>query len=198
MFQYASKGTSVVLYRSKALRRFQYFTFPQWPGGLYVTPSVPGSRPGALIAACWASLIRMGEEGYLRVTKEIVETKKQMLEGIKLIPGLYVLGDPKAMIIAFDSKDFNIYSVADHMAKNGWSLNSLQHPRCVHICVTKCHIGNANLFLADLEKAVNHVKADPEAAAKEGNAPVYGMASSMPAGPVDEILCTYTDIILKV
>ena len=47
-YGYAAKGTSVVLYRSPELRRFQYFGYPDWSGGLYVTPTIAGSRPGAL------------------------------------------------------------------------------------------------------------------------------------------------------
>ncbi len=75
------------MYRNKELRRYQYFTFPQWPGGLYVTPSVPGSRPGALIAACWASLMRMGKKGYMKETDDIFKTRQLMEDGVKLIPG---------------------------------------------------------------------------------------------------------------
>ena len=63
-YGYASKGTSVVLYRNKDLRRAQYFCYPEWTGGLYVTPTIAGSRPGALSAACWASMMAMGEDGF--------------------------------------------------------------------------------------------------------------------------------------
>ena len=50
-FGYAAKGTSVVLYRGTALRSHQYFTATEWPGGLYFSPTLAGSRPGALSAA---------------------------------------------------------------------------------------------------------------------------------------------------
>ena len=39
------------------------------------------------------------------------------------------------------SKPLNVYTVADHMAKKGWSLNPLQNPPCVHICCTLRHVG---------------------------------------------------------
>ena len=67
-YGYAAKGTSVVLYRSLALRRYQYYTTANWPGGLYFSPTFAGSRPGALSAACWASLVAMGKQGYLEAT----------------------------------------------------------------------------------------------------------------------------------
>ena len=56
-FGYAAKGTSVVLYRGDDLRHHQYFTFTDWPGGLYATPTFAGSRPGGLSAACWAAMV---------------------------------------------------------------------------------------------------------------------------------------------
>jgi hypothetical protein len=45
-----SQGSSVVLYASKELHHMQYSLFPDWPGGVYGTPTMAGSRPGALIA----------------------------------------------------------------------------------------------------------------------------------------------------
>lgn len=38
------------------------------------------------------------------------------------------------------------------MSHRGWSLNALQHPPCLHLCVTMCHVGEgkAGQFLADL------------------------------------------------
>ena len=47
-YGYAAKGTSVLLYRNEELRRYQYFTATEWPGGLYLSPTFAGSRPGAL------------------------------------------------------------------------------------------------------------------------------------------------------
>ncbi len=50
-YGYAAKGTSVVMYRGKELRHFQFYTVTDWPGGLYFSPTFAGSRPGALSAA---------------------------------------------------------------------------------------------------------------------------------------------------
>lgn len=196
-YGYAAKGTSVVLYKSKELRRFQYFAYPDWTGGLYVTPSLAGSRPGALSAAAWASMMRLGYEGFLKNTEQILETAEEIKEGIKKIDGLFVLGDPLVMVICFGGNGVNVLKVSDAMAKKGWSLNALQHPVSVHLCVTVRHIGKAKKFLAELAEAVAVVKSDPSGA-HEGGSAIYGMASSMPAGPVDDILRIYTDVTLKV
>ena len=58
-YGFAPKGTSVIMYSSKALRHMQYFIAPDWTGGVYATPSVCGSRAGSLIAATWATLANM-------------------------------------------------------------------------------------------------------------------------------------------
>ena len=42
-FGMAHKGTSVVLYRSKAIRRHQYTRITDWSGGLYISPGVNAS-----------------------------------------------------------------------------------------------------------------------------------------------------------
>ncbi len=45
-YGYAAKGTSVVLYRNKQLRECMYWTYADWTGGLYCTPTMAGSRAG--------------------------------------------------------------------------------------------------------------------------------------------------------
>ena len=37
-----------------------------------------GSRPGAIIAACWATMVYMGESGYVDTTRKIVSTTRYM------------------------------------------------------------------------------------------------------------------------
>ncbi|KAG2805685.1 hypothetical protein JG687_00014377 [Phytophthora cactorum] len=197
-YGYGSKGTSVVLYKNPEIRRFQYFSYADWTGGLYATPTLAGSRPGALSAAAWASMVRLGREGYLEKTKGILETVDEIKAGIQRIDGIYLLGDPKAMVVSFaGDKGVNALKVSDAMAKHGWSLSPLQHPTSVHLCVTVRHIGKAKKFLSALEEAVKEVKQDPNPS-PEGGSAIYGMASSLPAGPVDDLLRIYTDITLKV
>jgi sphinganine-1-phosphate aldolase len=44
------------------------------------------------------------------------------------IEGLYVLGNPEMTVVAFASKEVNIYKVNEAMAEKGWSLNALHKP----------------------------------------------------------------------
>ena len=196
-YGYAAKGTSVVLYRGHDLLHYQYYTASDWPGGLYFSPTFAGSRPGALIAAGWAALTSIGANGYMEATRKILETAGKIKEGIRKIPELHVLGDP-LFVVAFASDTLDIYKVLDYMSRKKWSLNGLHKPSCVHICVTLRHTqpGVAERFLADLQEAVNFVKAHPEE--KGTMAPVYGMAATLPLrGLVSEMLKKYLDLIYK-
>jgi glutamate/tyrosine decarboxylase-like PLP-dependent enzyme len=197
-YGYAAKGTSVILYRNRELRHFQYFRTTDWPGGLYFSPTFAGSRPGALVAACWAAMLSIGEKGYLQATEKILETASKIKKGINSIEELNLLGDP-LFVIAFNSKTLDIYRVLDYMSGKGWSLNALHKPPALHLCVTLRHTssGVAERFIDDLKAAVQHVKDNPEE--KGGMAPVYGMASTIPdRSMVAELLDMLMDMLYRV
>lgn len=49
---YAPKGASVILHRTKELRKYQTFTFDGWLGGFYASPNMQGTG----LACQWRSL----------------------------------------------------------------------------------------------------------------------------------------------
>jgi len=196
-YGYAAKGSSVVLYRGRDLRHFQYYTVTDWPGGLYLSPTFAGSRPGALAATCWAAMVSIGEDGYTEAARQILATGARIRDGIAAIPGLSVLGDP-LWVTAFAADSLDIYQVMENMGHRGWSLNGLQRPAAVHIAVTLRHTrpGVADRFLADLATAVDETRANP--GVSTGMAPVYGMAGSLPADVVHQLLAGYLDLLFEV
>lgn len=196
-YGYGAKGTSVILYRSRELLHYQYFTAADWPGGLYFSPTIAGSRPGALSAAAWAAMLSLGEEGYLDATRRILEAAGRLKEGIRRIPGLKILGDP-LWVIAVAADDLNIYQVMEEMAGRGWRLNGLHRPPAFHIAVTLRHTapGVVDRFLADLQAAAEHVRANPSR--QTGMAPIYGMAASAPPELVRQVLTGFIDLLYEV
>jgi glutamate/tyrosine decarboxylase-like PLP-dependent enzyme len=197
-YGYAPKGTSVILYRGSDLRHYQYFKAADWSGGLYFSPTFAGSRPGALSAACWASMVAIGQQGYMRATQKIIQTASAIRDGIGKIPELHILGEP-LWVIAFGSKTLDIYRVMDYMTSKGWSLNGLHKPACLHLCVTLRHTqpGVVERFIGDLRDAVEYVKDNPQA--EGGMAPIYGMAATMPVpSVVEDLLERYIDLLYKV
>ena len=204
-YGYALKGSSVVLYKNKQLRHSQYFCFPDWTGGIYATPTIAGSRSGGLIAQTWASMVSLGMEGYCKHAEQILKCTRTIAAGVEKIGGLKLLGKAEAMIVCFtgssegkwaDSKPPCIYAIGDAMTKRGWSLNTLQHPASLHLCCTCLHVGNEDLFLKDLQESLDEVSKMSSNAKVEGKAAIYGMASALPSGPVNELLKAYNDVVL--
>lgn len=193
-YGFAPKGNSTVLYRNSKLREYQYFVTPNWPGGVYASPSIAGSRPGALIAGCWAAMMAQGEAGYIAACHKIVGATKRIEEAIRedadLAGDLVMIGRPLVSVVAFTSTTIDIYSVADVMSSKGWHLNALQSPPAIHVAVTLPIVAAVDDMLRDLREAVREVSEKEGRAVAEGKgkknlgggdaSALYGVAGSLP------------------
>ncbi|KAI0786642.1 PLP-dependent transferase [Abortiporus biennis] len=199
-YGFAPKGNSVIMYRDAALRRHQYYVNPSWMGGAYGSPSMSGSRPGALIAGTWAAMQYMGYDGYLESCRSIVSATKQIIELIKTqVPELYVLGNPPASVVAFASRhpSVNVLEVGDTMSKKGWHLNSINNPPAVHIAMTRLTAPNVDVFIADLKDSIREARLNPSG--KGYMVSLYGLGESSAVGPamVGELASTFLDTLYK-
>jgi sphinganine-1-phosphate aldolase len=197
-YGFAAKGASVVVYRDAALRRHQFQVETSWPGGVWLSPTIAGTRPGGAIAGAWATLRAFGVDGYLDLHRELLETSDRLQRGIAAIDGLGILGDPPAGVFAFASTtdEVDVYAVADAMEARGWHPDRLLRPPALHVMVTPVHAGEvADRFLADLAAAVDEVRGRPELST-QGQAAMYGMVATLPEGetePADEFLLALMD-----
>jgi len=129
-YGYAPKGTSTVVYRAPEYLHHQYFCVAEWPGGIYATPTLSGSRAGLNIALTWATVLHFGRGEYVRRTREILKWTQVLADAVERLPGLRVVGRVDASVCAFTTTDgqCNIYAVSDQLNKMGWNLNTLQMP----------------------------------------------------------------------
>ncbi|KAL9584752.1 MAG: hypothetical protein Q9212_001917 [Teloschistes hypoglaucus] len=193
-YGFAPKGNSTVLYRTAALRKYQYFISPEWSGGVYGSTSIAGSRPGALIAGCWASMMSVGESGYISACHSIVGTARRLETAIRENPflkdDLLVMGKPLVSVVAFTSSTLNIYDIADSMSAKGWHLNALQNPPAMHVAVTIPIVKVIDQLIEDLIAVVEDEKERERVRIVEGkgkkgeargdSAALYGVAGSLP------------------
>ena len=164
-YGYAFKGTSVLVFRDKALRNSQYFFVTDWSGGKYCSPGIEGSRSAGLIAATWAAMMQLGKEGYLRYSEKILATSAAMIEAVRSHPELRILGQP-TFLFSFTSDEFDVYHVNDFMRQKGWRFNGQQYPNALHMAVTRPQTqpGVVEMFAVDLTEAVEYArqhKGDP-------------------------------------
>jgi glutamate/tyrosine decarboxylase-like PLP-dependent enzyme len=180
-YGFAAKGASTVIYRDMSYLRHQFFVSTDWTGGIYASPSMTGTRAGGPIAAAWASLMAVGEDGFLDHTKRAMEASKKLQEGIRAMPELQIFGEPHATILSYGSrrKGIDTYAIADQMEDRGWSVDRQQKPASIHCTVTSNHTRIIDAYLADLRDAVAYVKEHPEVASR-GNAAMYGMMAKVP------------------
>ena len=159
------------------LRRHQFFVTDQWSGGIFVSPGVLGTRPGGAVAAAWAALHGLGENGYRRLVASALETTRRLQDGIRRL-GFRVLGAPEMSVFAFASGDAgSIGAIAAQMEGRGWRLDRLQQPDSIHLIITAAHHQIVEPFLADLEASVAEARATVTANSAVGAAPAFQQSS---------------------
>jgi sphinganine-1-phosphate aldolase len=156
-YGYCFKGVSTVMYRDRDLYRRQVFMYDSWPGGLYASASSAGTRPGSPIAAAWATLTHLGEDGYLRLAARVREATRGFQAGIRAIDGLRITSDPDMSVWEFGADaeaatPVDIDAVAESMDDRGWNLDRQQGG--LHLMMSPGHDRVVDAFVADLAAAV--------------------------------------------
>ncbi|MEY4339723.1 MAG: hypothetical protein RLZ14_1573 [Actinomycetota bacterium] len=171
-YGFALKGSSVLLYRTPELRRLQYFIVPDWPGGLYTSPGMSGSRSGGIIAAAWAAMVSLGREGYRSIAADIFRTAAEVADVVRAQTDLEVMGDPFFNVAFTTTADsgLDIFLVNDFLASRKWRMNGLHLPPALHFCITRPNTqpGVVQRFAADLAEAVQFARDHHGQAARSG------------------------------
>ena len=151
-YGWSFKGVSLLLHRDPALLRHQYFIYDDWPGGIYGSATTAGTRPGAPIAAAWATIQHLGSEGYLRLAAIVRDATRAFRSGIEAIDGLRITGDPVIGVMEIASDVHDMSAVGDVMDDRGWHLDRQQGG--LHLMLWPAHLAVADRFVADLAEAV--------------------------------------------
>ena len=157
---YAPKGASVLVHRSEELRSHHVFVFDDWLGGFYASSGMAGSKPAGPIAAAWAVLHYLGEAGYLRLTEITLDASRRLVDGVRAVPGLAVLGEPEAQCVAITADDgstVDVFAVMDALAARGWQLDRQGPPDSLHATVSAGTAPAVDGFVTDLHTAVTEV-----------------------------------------
>ncbi|WP_432844743.1 pyridoxal phosphate-dependent decarboxylase family protein [Amycolatopsis sp. CA-161197] len=159
-YAYCAKGVSVLLHANAELRRTHYFASAAWPGYTMLNPTLQSTRSGGPLAAAWAVVNHLGEDGYLRLAEVTRSAVARIRAGVSAVAGLRILGDPDSTLIAFTAADdgFDLFTVADEMKVRGWYVQpQFAHghsPLNLHLTITAANHGSEAEFLADLTTSV--------------------------------------------
>ena len=168
-YAYCPKGVSVLLHRDEALRATQYFAYADWPGYTMVNPTIASTRSGGPIAAAYATVRHLGDEGYLRLAASTLEAVRGLAAAVSSVDGLRVLlggaAEPESTVVAFVSEDalLDLFVLADELALRGWhtqpQLAYAGLPRSIHLTVTASVAPRVAEFAAALAHAVAAARA---------------------------------------
>jgi len=165
-YAYTPKGASLVLYRNKDLRKHQIFACSDWIGYTIVNNAVQSSKSGGPMAAAWAVLNYIGDDGYLDIARKKLAAVKKIAAGIEQINGIRLLAQPQMSLVAFTSDSVNVFHIIDEMNARGWyiqpALSFDNAPAHIHLSVSASNVGWEDEFLHDLAACVETAAKLPE------------------------------------
>ena len=157
-YGYTSKGASVIMHRNRQLRSYQTFVTDNWLGGFYGSSGVLGTKSGGPMASAWAVMNYLGDEGYLRLTESARATTRQLADTIEKIDGLQLRAYPDSTLLSFGAQDFDVFAVADELAKTGWYVDRQAPPDSLHCTVNAVHHQVIEEFIVNLSHSVTKVR----------------------------------------
>ncbi|HOH30196.1 MAG TPA: aspartate aminotransferase family protein [Candidatus Hydrogenedentes bacterium] len=161
-YGYAPKNASVIMYRNREFRKYQFFACLQTTSYALINPTITSSKTAGPMAGAWATLNKLGEEGYRKIVAATQEETSKLVKGISAIDGLRVLGKPDMCLFSFTSETINLFQLAEAMSRRDWYLqpqfSTPFSPYNLHITVNQSSVGFADTLLSDLRAAVEEVK----------------------------------------
>lgn len=195
-YGYAPKNASVVLYRDRDLRKHAWFVCSETTEYAVINPTALSSRTGGPIAAAWAMLRFLGEEGYRRIVADSQDATARMLAGIDSIAGIRVLGDPEMCMFTIVSEEINVFEMDDGMRSRGWRLLPQfacgGGPANLHVSVSHANVPHVDLFLKDLREVVEEIR---RRGPSVDRAQFARVAAGVAGRPLEEVLMAVAPLI---
>ena len=171
-YGFSAKGASLVYYRERERREHQFYACSHWSGYTVVNTTVQSTKSAGPVAAAWAVLKHFGDEGYLELFRNILDSTRQVADGVRAHPDLRLLAEPESNLVAFTSDTVSVFHLADEMRRRGWyiqpQLRFEATQENIHLSVNPKAERWIEPFLRDLDEAVEAAKRLPsgELAAK--------------------------------
>jgi glutamate/tyrosine decarboxylase-like PLP-dependent enzyme len=158
-YAYAPKGTSLLLHRDATLRRPQFFASAAWPGYTMLNQTTQSTRSGGPIAGTWAVVTAIGDEGYLRLTEQVLEAVDRIVAAVEAVPALRVVVPPDSTLVALATDgSCDPFTLTDEMLARGWyvqpQLSYDGQPATVHLSVSAATLAGVDDFTTALHASV--------------------------------------------
>jgi glutamate/tyrosine decarboxylase-like PLP-dependent enzyme len=161
-YAYAPKGTSILLHRTPALRRAQFFASAAWPGYTMLNSTMQSTKSGGPLAGAWAVVESIGDDGYTSLTRDVLAAVDAIRAGLDADPALAALSlvvEPSSTLLALATDgSCDAFTVCDELGTRGWFVQpQMSHggqPPTIHLSVSAATLPHVPEFLAALGEAV--------------------------------------------
>jgi glutamate/tyrosine decarboxylase-like PLP-dependent enzyme len=156
-FGYCPKPASTIFFRHRELQEFHHVCIDDPFLGPYKLAGFSGTRSAGPIFAAWAVMNYLGEEGYLRLTRRMLDLKKRFTEGVNAIEGLR-MWDVDVQPMHFSSSVAPTSAIYEGLGEKGWIMLGLVEPEALTICADPDVSDEmAETFLADLKEVTEAI-----------------------------------------
>ena len=160
-YGYAPKPASTVAYRSEELQQYHNVARGDWPSAMYLSEGVIGSRPAGALAATWAVMHYLGEQGFVEYARRTMDAKQRLIEG------LIRLGmkpwDTELSILLFETAELSAEAVVGALTEAGWPCMGTMRPPLVQLIIDPLAGDVVEDYLRDLEKVLRRLRSGKEA-----------------------------------
>lgn len=160
-YGYAPKPASTIAYRSEELQQYHHVARGDWPSAMYLSEGVIGSRPAGALAATWAVLHYLGEEGYVEYARRTMDAKQRLIEGLVRL-GMKPW-DTELSILLFETAELSAEAVVGALGEAGWPCMGTMRPPLVQLVVDPLAGDVVEDYLRDLEIVLGQLRSGKQA-----------------------------------
>jgi glutamate/tyrosine decarboxylase-like PLP-dependent enzyme len=164
-YAFAAKGASTILYRDKQLRKYQMYACSNWTGYTVINPTVQSTKSAGPIAAAWAAMHFIGDDGYLEITRAVKDATDEIVAAVDAAPDLRLLGRPDMNLLSFASDSVSVFHIADEMKEHNWYVQPQlaygSSPENIHLSINPESVRWVDAMLADLHECTEKARLLP-------------------------------------
>lgn len=165
-YGYSPKNGSLVLFKTRELRKNTMFSYSRWAGYPLINTTILSSRSAGSLAAAWAVFNYLGEEGYRLQARRVLNARNKIMDGLRRL-GYRINGEPVGGVFSFTSSEVNLFALSQAVRKRGWYIQAqpgsayLGYEPAIHMTIAPIHDTVSEEFLKDLEDATREAHGTP-------------------------------------
>mmetsp|Transcript_31411 Transcript_31411/g.27754 ORF Transcript_31411/g.27754 Transcript_31411/m.27754 type:complete len:289 (+) Transcript_31411:768-1634(+) len=141
-------GVAVILYKTRILRKSQYYCFFNWNGGMYASPNLAGSRYSSAVAASWTKMLAIGKSGYISKANKVITATTRLRLDLSKQENIDIVTPSTLSILAFKLRQGDSYDLADYLRSKDFNVVNTINPASISYTVTEAN-AKASTKLAD-------------------------------------------------